>query len=81
MGAVVWLFMLHALPFVRSTDMYCGTSSCYALLGVGRAASLAQIRKGYRAASLQAHPDKSKPSVKEAAVLTAPFGLCGATWQ
>lgn len=41
-------------------NIFCGSSSCYDILGVQRTADLKSIKKAYRKLSLTEHPDKSK---------------------
>eukprot|EP00446_Apocalathium_sp_SHHI-4_P054058 CAMPEP_0177360584 /NCGR_PEP_ID=MMETSP0368-20130122/36734_1 /TAXON_ID=447022 ORGANISM="Scrippsiella hangoei-like, Strain SHHI-4" /NCGR_SAMPLE_ID=MMETSP0368 /ASSEMBLY_ACC=CAM_ASM_000363 /LENGTH=387 /DNA_ID=CAMNT_0018823187 /DNA_START=61 /DNA_END=1221 /DNA_ORIENTATION=- len=46
--------------------MYCGTESCYDLLGVTPSSDAAEIKKAYRKLSLKWHPDKNPQNKEEA---------------
>ena len=49
------------------TDSYCGVQDCYKVLGLARSAAAQEIKKAYRALSLQFHPDKNPddPAAKD----------------
>lgn len=40
-------------------NKFCGDDDCYAVLGLERGADKADIKKAYRAISLDVHPDKN----------------------
>lgn len=47
-------------------NIFCGLDECYTLLGLQRGADKAEIKKAYRAISLEVHPDKNpSPEAKE----------------
>ncbi|NXS72679.1 DNJC9 protein, partial [Pandion haliaetus] len=52
-----------------------GSADLYCVLGVRREASLEEIRRGYRRASLHVHPDRVEPDAKEEA--TRRFQILG----
>ncbi|KAF0682541.1 Aste57867_25339 [Aphanomyces stellatus] len=61
------LLVLGLLYAVEAQNMYCGRRECYDILGLESSATTAQIKKAYRALSLQSHPDKN-PSADAARV-------------
>lgn len=52
-----------------------GTADLYRVLGVRRAASDGEVRRGYHKVSLQVHPDRVDEDQKEDA--TRRFQVCG----
>lgn len=55
-----------ASGFKDPHGIFCGDDECYSVLGLQRGADKAEIRKAYRAISLEIHPDKNpSPAAKE----------------
>lgn len=55
-----------AAAFKDPHNKFCGNEECYSVLGLTRGADKAEIKKAYRAISLDVHPDKNpSPAAKE----------------
>jgi len=72
-SAVALASMFAGLPLValvareftqrgQVKDLYCGSMSCYAALGVTRYTGDHELKKAYRAAALRVHPDRNPNS-------------------
>jgi len=59
---IIVFIILHlsSCEIYDPVNIFCGSISCYDILGVQRTADLKSIKKAYRRLSLTEHPDKSK---------------------
>ncbi|XP_038626249.1 dnaJ homolog subfamily C member 25 [Tachyglossus aculeatus] len=62
MAGLFWLLLWLPGPAGALLEgLYCGVRDCYAVLGVGRDASKAEIARAYRQLALRYHPDRYRP--------------------
>ncbi|KAJ1430983.1 hypothetical protein B484DRAFT_448583 [Ochromonadaceae sp. CCMP2298] len=58
--ALAWLAVFASAAIYDPLNVFCGSASCYEILGVERANDIKAIKKAYRKISLTEHPDKNK---------------------
>ncbi|KAA0716239.1 DnaJ -like protein subfamily C member 25 [Triplophysa tibetana] len=63
--AVLLLLFLVTSVSALIEGLYCGTQSCYDVLGVSRDAGKGEIGRAYRQLARRFHPDKYQPGVAE----------------
>lgn len=49
----------NTTKYIDPHNKFCGEDECYAVLGLQRGADKTEIKKAYRAISLDVHPDKN----------------------
>jgi curved DNA-binding protein CbpA len=57
-GLVTLVGLLAVVQCTAAADLYCGETDCYSVLSLPRSASAAKVRKAYKKAALESHPDK-----------------------